>query len=94
MTLAAHGRLFVMYDLWPRRQLFERRPPLPFDRQRDPAHLVSSCADNCPKALIGIITNPVNTTVAIAAEVLKNKGVLGIRTESHVRKKTKKAKRP
>ncbi len=38
-------------------------------------NLVSSCADNCPKALIGIITNPVNTTVAIAAEVLKRKGV-------------------
>ena len=38
-------------------------------------NLVSPCADNCPKALIGIITNPVNTTVAIAAEVLKNKGV-------------------
>ena len=38
-------------------------------------NLVSSCADNCPRALIGIITNPVNTTVAIAAEVLKKKGV-------------------
>ncbi|WP_435188183.1 malate dehydrogenase [Pseudothioglobus sp. nBUS_23] len=38
-------------------------------------NLVSSCAVNCPKALIGIITNPVNTTVAIAAEVLKKKGV-------------------
>ena len=38
-------------------------------------NLVSSCADNCPKAIIGIITNPVNTTVAIAAEVLKKKGV-------------------
>ena len=38
-------------------------------------NLVSACADNCPKAIIGIITNPVNTTVAIAAEVLKNKGV-------------------
>ena len=38
-------------------------------------NLVSSCADNCPKAMIGIITNPVNTTVAIAAEVLKKKGV-------------------
>jgi len=38
-------------------------------------NLVSSCADNCPKALIGIITNPVNTTVAIAAEVLMKKGV-------------------
>ncbi|MCL5254709.1 MAG: malate dehydrogenase, partial [Gammaproteobacteria bacterium] len=32
-------------------------------------------ADTCPKALVGIITNPVNTTVAIAAEVLKAKGV-------------------
>ena len=38
-------------------------------------NLVSACADSCPKAMIGIITNPVNTTVAIAAEVLKNKGV-------------------
>ena len=38
-------------------------------------NLVSACADNCPKAMIGIITNHVNTTVAIAAEVLKNKGV-------------------
>jgi malate dehydrogenase len=38
-------------------------------------NLVTSCADNCPKAMIGIITNPVNTTVAIAAEVLKKKGV-------------------
>ena len=38
-------------------------------------NLVSACADTCPKALIGIITNPVNTTVAIAAEVLKQKGV-------------------
>ena len=38
-------------------------------------NLVSSCADNCPKAMIGIITNPVNTTVAIAAEILKKKNV-------------------
>ena len=38
-------------------------------------NLVSVCADVCPKALIAIITNPVNTTVAIAAEVLKEKGV-------------------
>src|SRR5690554_186830 len=38
-------------------------------------NLVENIADTCPKALIGIITNPVNTTVAIAAEVLKQKGV-------------------
>ena len=38
-------------------------------------NLISACADTCPNALIGIITNPVNTTVAIAAEVLKQKGV-------------------
>lgn len=37
--------------------------------------LVEAIADNCPNALVGIITNPVNTTVAIAAEVLKAKGV-------------------
>lgn len=29
----------------------------------------------CPKACVGIITNPVNTTVPIAAEVLKKAGV-------------------
>lgn len=38
-------------------------------------NLVEACADNCPNACIAIITNPVNTTVAIAAEVLKQKGV-------------------
>jgi len=38
-------------------------------------NLVTSCAETCPKALIGIITNPVNATVAIAAGVLKEKGV-------------------
>ena len=37
-------------------------------------NLVEKCAASCPKALIGIITNPVNTTVAIA-EVLKKAGV-------------------
>lgn len=37
--------------------------------------LIEKIADVCPKAMIGIITNPVNTTVAIAAEVLKSKGV-------------------
>ncbi|WP_194756321.1 malate dehydrogenase [Aliidiomarina indica] len=38
-------------------------------------NLIENIADTCPKALVGIITNPVNTTVAIAAEVLKKKGV-------------------
>jgi len=33
--------------------------------------LIEGVAVNCPKALIAIITNPVNTTVPIAAEVLK-----------------------
>lgn len=37
--------------------------------------LVEKIAITCPKACIGIITNPVNTTVAIAAEVLKKAGV-------------------
>jgi malate dehydrogenase len=34
-------------------------------------NLVAQIAKNLPKACIGVITNPVNTTVAIAAEVLK-----------------------
>ncbi len=37
--------------------------------------LIESVAKNCPNACIGIITNPVNSTVAIAAEVLKKAGV-------------------
>lgn len=37
--------------------------------------LIEGVADNCPDACIGIITNPVNTTVAIAAETLKARGV-------------------
>ncbi|XP_073018097.1 malate dehydrogenase, chloroplastic-like [Primulina eburnea] len=37
--------------------------------------LVEAVAENCPDALIHIISNPVNSTVPIAAEVLKQKGV-------------------
>ncbi|WP_017444433.1 malate dehydrogenase [Gayadomonas joobiniege] len=37
--------------------------------------LTAKVAEVCPKALLGIITNPVNTTVPIAAEVLKKAGV-------------------
>lgn len=39
------------------------------------ANLVRNCAKTCPKACICIITNPVNSTVPIAAEVLKAEGV-------------------
>lgn len=37
--------------------------------------LVEGIATSCPNACVGIITNPVNTTVPIAAEVLKKAGV-------------------
>ncbi|EPS61366.1 hypothetical protein M569_13431, partial [Genlisea aurea] len=37
--------------------------------------LVEAVAANCPDAFIHIISNPVNSTVPIAAEVLKQKGV-------------------
>ncbi|KAJ6861030.1 hypothetical protein NC651_037185 [Populus alba x Populus x berolinensis] len=37
--------------------------------------LVEAVADNCPDAFIHIISNPVNSTLPIAAEVLKQKGV-------------------
>lgn len=37
--------------------------------------LAERIANVCPTACIGIITNPVNTTVPIAAEVLKKAGV-------------------
>ena len=37
--------------------------------------LVEGCAEHCPDAVLAIISNPVNSTVPIAAEVLKAKGV-------------------
>jgi len=37
--------------------------------------LMLSCAKNCPNAAIAIITNPVNSIVPVAAEILKSKGV-------------------
>jgi malate dehydrogenase len=36
---------------------------------------VEACGDFCPDAVLAIISNPVNSTVPIAAEVLKKKGV-------------------
>ena len=37
--------------------------------------LIEGVAASCPKAIIAIISNPVNSTVPIAAEVLKKAGV-------------------
>lgn len=37
--------------------------------------LVEGCAEFCPEAVLAIISNPVNSTVPIAAEVLKKRGV-------------------
>lgn len=37
--------------------------------------LITGCAEACPNAAILVISNPVNSTVPIAAEVLKAKGV-------------------
>jgi len=37
--------------------------------------LTAACAEHCPQALINVISNPVNSTVPIAAEVLKKAGV-------------------
>merc|ERR1712125_132181 len=37
--------------------------------------LITGCAEACPNAAILVISNPVNSTVPIAAEVLKQKGV-------------------
>jgi len=38
-------------------------------------NLADACARNCPEAVVGIITNPVNSTVPIAKEVFKKHGV-------------------
>merc|ERR1719421_862800 len=37
--------------------------------------LVEGCGKYCPSAILGVISNPVNSTVPIAAEVLKKLGV-------------------
>ncbi|KAD1384634.1 hypothetical protein E3N88_42905 [Mikania micrantha] len=37
--------------------------------------LIEAVADNCPDAFIHVISNPVNSTVPIVAEVLRQKGV-------------------
>jgi malate dehydrogenase len=37
--------------------------------------LVEQCAIHCPEAVLAIISNPVNSTVPIAAEILKRAGV-------------------
>jgi len=37
--------------------------------------LATACAEHCPEAMICIISNPVNSTVPIFAEVYKKKGV-------------------
>eukprot|EP00894_Picocystis_sp_ML_P002452 jgi/Pico_ML_1/52969/g3598.t2 len=56
--------------------------------------LVEACGKHCPKALITIISNPVNSTVPIAAETLKAMGVydpkrvLGVTTLDIVRANT------
>jgi len=56
--------------------------------------IVVAIAKNCPKACIGIITNPVNNTVPVAAEILKKHGVydpkklFGISTLDIVRAQT------
>ena len=56
--------------------------------------LISAAADACPGALLNVISNPVNSTVPIAAEVLKAKGVydprrlFGVTTLDVVRART------
>lgn len=58
------------------------------------AGLAEACATHCPGAMINMISNPVNSTVPIAAEVLKKKGVydpkklFGVTTLDVVRAKT------
>jgi len=56
--------------------------------------LVKGIAESCPKAFILIISNPVNSTVPIAAEILKNAGcfdakkLFGVTTLDVVRAET------
>lgn len=57
-------------------------------------NLTEACAQACPKAMICIISNPVNSTIPIASEVFKKAGVydpariLGVTTLDIVRSNT------
>jgi hypothetical protein len=56
--------------------------------------LAKACGKHCPDAVLNIISNPVNSTVPIAAETLKAMGtydkrkVMGVTTLDVVRAKT------
>jgi len=56
--------------------------------------LATACAQHCPNAIIAIISNPVNSTVPVAVEVLRRHGkfdarrVLGVTTLDSVRAAT------
>ena len=58
------------------------------------ADLVTACAKNCPRAIIAIIANPVNSTVPIASEIMKahnvydEKKIIGVTTLDVVRAAT------
>nr|QKY15218.1 malate dehydrogenase (MDH) [Polytomella parva] len=57
-------------------------------------NLIEACGKHCPGAILNIISNPVNSTVPIAAETLKKLGVydkrkvMGVTTLDVVRAKT------
>jgi malate dehydrogenase len=56
--------------------------------------LITACGKHCPEAILNIISNPVNSTVPIAAETLKGMGVydpkkvMGVTTLDVVRAQT------
>ena len=56
--------------------------------------LAESIVEHCPKAMVGVITNPVNTTVPIVAEVFKKAGtydknrLFGVTTLDVIRSET------
>ncbi|CAF1050385.1 unnamed protein product [Rotaria sordida] len=58
------------------------------------ANLVSACAKNCSQAIIAIITNPINSTVPIATEIMKaynvynEKKIIGVTTLDVIRAAT------
>ena len=58
------------------------------------AGLANAIVEHCPKAMVGVITNPVNTTVPIVAEVFKKAGtydakrLFGVTTLDVIRSET------
>lgn len=75
LSTALHGADIVLLAAGVARKLGMDRSDLLAVNAAIVSSLTEQIAEICPKALVALITNPLNSTVPIAAEVLKKAGV-------------------